>query len=170
MVKLLAAMIAAVLAGGARVAAAPGKGHVTLTGDVNASFDIGVERCITMKPGDSIMNGFTFQIPHGDVIALGLFQVAGYSGDKTYERTPANGTAMLLSLMGVRIQKTPKQSQSYDVDAREKKPGNIKATVTEHGRTGSATFEGINLEHFGKKEGIVSGSITWECSDVQNLR
>lgn len=163
-------VIAAALAGGVRVAAAPGKGHVTLTGDVNASFDIGVERCITMNPGDSIMNGFTFQIPHGDMIALGVFQVAGYSGDKTYERTPANGTAMLMSLMGVRIKKTPKESQSYDVDVREKKPGTIKATVMEHGRAGSATFEGVNLEHFGKKEGTVSGSITWECTDVQNLR
>ena len=72
--------------------------------------------------------------------------------------------------MGVRVQKTPKQSQSYDVDVREKKPGTIKATVMDHGRTGNATFEGLNVEHFGKKEGTVSGSITWECTDVQNLR
>jgi len=163
-------VIAAALAGGAHVAAAPGKGHLTLKGDIDASFDIGVEHCITMRPGDSLMNGFTFQIPHGEMISLGVFQVAAYAGDKTYERTPANGTAMLLSLMGVRVQKTPKQSQSYDVDVREKKPGTIKATVMDHGRTGNATFEGLNVEHFGKKEGTVSGSITWECTDVQNLR
>jgi hypothetical protein len=52
---------------------------------------------------------------------------------------------------------------------REKTPGIVKATVGDHGRTGTATFEGVNLGHFGTKEGTVSGSITWECASVQSL-
>jgi hypothetical protein len=33
------------------------------------------------------MSGFMFNIPLGDLIATGVFQVPAYSGDKTYERT-----------------------------------------------------------------------------------
>jgi len=156
----------AMLVGGARVMAAPGKGHVTLKGDVNTSFDITVKDCVAMRPGDSIMNGFMFTIPHGDLIATGVFQVPGYSSDKTYERTPANDRAVRLSLQ---IHKSTKDSKIYDVDVREKAPGTVKATVMEHGRTGSATFDGVTLGYYGKKEGTVSGSITWECSSVQVL-
>ncbi len=45
----------------------------------------------------------------------------------------------------------------------------IKATVGDHGRTGTATFENVDLGRYGKKEGTVSGTITWECANVQTL-
>ena len=151
---------------GSNVGAAPGKGHVILTGDVNSSFDIDVKGCVAMTPGDSIMNGFMFTIPRGDLIATGAFQIPAYSGDKTYERTPANDKTVRLSLQ---IQKTAKDSKIYDVDVREKTPGIVKATVGDRGRTGTATFEGVNLGRYGTKEGTVSGSITWECASVQRL-
>jgi hypothetical protein len=41
--------------------------------------------------------------------------------------------------------------------------------VGDHGRTGTATFEGVNLGRYGTEEGTVSGSITWECATVQRL-
>jgi hypothetical protein len=143
-----------------------GKGHVTLKGDVNSSFDIDIKDCVVMGPGDSIMNGLMFTIPHGDLIATGVFQLGAYSGDKTYERTPANDKAVRLSLQ---VHKTAKDSKIYDVDVREKSPGTIKATVGDHGRTGTATFENVNLGRYGTKEGTVSGSISWECASVQKL-
>src|SRR5258708_10382209 len=151
---------------GLNISAAAGKGHVTLKGDVNSSFDIDVKGCVAMGPGDSMMNGLMFTIPRGDLIATGVFQVAAYSGDKTYERTPANDKTIRLSLQ---IQKTAKDSKIYDVDVREKTPGIIKATVGDHGRTGTATFENVNLGRYGTKEGTVSGSISWECTSVQKL-
>jgi hypothetical protein len=148
------------------VSAEPGKGHIVLKGDVTSSFDIDVKDCVAMRPGDSIMNGFMFTIPHGDLIATGVFQVPAYSGDRTYQRTPANDKTIRLSLQ---IQKTAKDPKIYDVDVREKTPGIITATVTNHGRTGSATFEQVNLGRYGSKEGTVSGSIAWECKSVQSL-
>jgi hypothetical protein len=165
--KTIAMLSAAVvLVCGAHLAAAPGKGHVTLKGDVNASFDIDVKDCVAMRPGDSLMNGLMFTIPRSGLIATGVFQVPAFSGDKTYERTPASDKTIRMSLQ---IHKTANDSKIYDVDVREKAPGIIKATVAEHGRTGSATFEGANLGRYGSKEGTVSGSITWECSSVQAL-
>ena len=155
--------VVVVLAGGVRAAAAPGRGHVTLKGDVDASFDIEVNGCVAMRPGDSTMDGFMFTIVHNEMIATGVIQVPGYGGDKTYERTPANDRAVRLSLQ---IHKSAKDSKVYDVDVREKSPGIVKATVSEDGRTGSATFEDVDLGSYGKKEGKVSGSITWECASV----
>ena len=151
---------------GGHIAAAPGKGHVTLKGDVNASFDIDVKDCVATRPGDTLMSGFMFSIPRGTLIATGVFQVPAYSGDKTYERTPANDKTIRLSLQ---VQKTANDPKIYDVDVREKSPGTVKATVTDHGRAGSATFEGVTLGRYGSKAGTVSGSITWECSGVQRL-
>jgi hypothetical protein len=52
---------------------------------------------------------------------------------------------------------------------REKSAGIVKATVSDHGRTGSATFEDVTLGRYGSKEGTVSGSISWECASVQRL-
>ncbi|HUC76959.1 MAG TPA: hypothetical protein VMS04_16775 [Vicinamibacterales bacterium] len=156
-------LVVMVLVGGARVAAAPGRGHVTLAGDVNASFDIEVNGCVAMRPGDSVMDGFMFTIVHNEMIATGVIQVPGYGGEKTYERTPANDRVVRLSLQ---IHKSARDSKIYDVDVREKSPGVVKATVSEDGRTGSATFEDVDLGYSGKKEGKVSGSITWECASV----
>src|SRR5256885_2728882 len=79
-----------VFASGAHVVATPGKGHVTLKGDVNASFDIDVKDCVATRPGDTLASGFMFTIPRGSLIATGVFQVPAYSGDNTYERSPAN--------------------------------------------------------------------------------
>ena len=95
-----------------------------------------------------------------------MFQLAAYSGDRTYERTPANDKTIRLSLQ---IHKTAKDSKIYDVDVREKSPGIIRATVGDHGRTGTATFENVNVGRYGTKEGTVSGSISWECATVQKL-
>jgi hypothetical protein len=148
------------------VAAAPGKGHISLKGDVNASFDIEIKDCVATRPGDTLMSGFMFNIPRGDLIATGVFQVPAYSGDKIYERTPSNDKTVRLSLQ---VHKTAKDSKIYDVDVREKTPGTVKATVRDHGSTGSATFEGVDLSRYGAKQGTVSGSITWECSNVQKL-
>jgi hypothetical protein len=159
--------IAVVFLAGSNVATAPGKGHVILKGDVNSSFDIDIKGCVVMRPGDSMMNGFMFTIPRGDLIATGVLQVPAYSGDKTYERTPAHDKTIRLSLQ---VQKTAKDSKIYDVDVRENTPGIVKATVGDHGRTGTATFEGVNLGRYGTKEGTVSGSITWECTNVQSLQ
>jgi hypothetical protein len=163
-IGMLSAMT--VLVCGVHIAAAPGKGHVTLKGDVNASFDIDVKDCVAMRPGDSLMNGFMFNIPRGALIATGVFQVPGYSGDKTYERTPTNDKVVRLSLQ---IHKAASDPKIYDVDVREKTPGLVKATVMDRGRTGNATFEGVNLGRYGSKEGTVSGAITWECASVQKL-
>jgi hypothetical protein len=147
-------------------AATTGKGHVTLKGDVNASFDIEVKDCVATRPGDTLASGFMFTIPRGTLIATGVFQVPAYSGDKTYERTPTNDKTIRLSLQ---IHKTANDSKIYDVDVREKSPGIVKATVSGNGRTGSATFEGVTLGRYGSKEGTVSGSISWECTSVQKL-
>jgi hypothetical protein len=155
-----------VFVSGANVVAAPGKGHVTLKGDVNASFDIDVKDCVATRPGDTLASGFMFTIPRGSLIATGVFQVPAYSGDKTYERSPANDKTVRLSLQ---IHKTANDSKIYDVDVREKSAGIVKATVSDHGRTGSATFEGVTLGRYGSKEGTVSGSISWECASVQRL-
>jgi len=151
---------------GLPMSATPGKGHITLKGDVNSSFDIDVKGCVATAPGESMANGFMFTIPRGDLIATGVFQVAAYSGDKTYERTPSADKTIRLSLQ---IQKTAKDSKIYDVDVREKTPGIIKATVGDHGRTGTATFDNVTLGRYGTKEGTVSGSISWECTSVQKL-
>jgi hypothetical protein len=156
-------LVVMVLVGGAHVVAAPGRGHVTLNGDVSASFDIEVNGCVATRPGDSVVDGFMFTIVHNEMIASGVIQVPGYGGDKTYERTPANDRAVRLSLQ---IHKSARDSKVYDVDVREKSPGIVKATVSEDGRTGSATFEDVDLGSYGKKEGKVSGSITWECASV----
>lgn len=164
--KMCGLSIVAILLSAIYAGAEPGKGHVTLTGSVNVSFDIVVKQCVAVMPGDSLGNGFMFNIPRGDLIATGVFQVGAYSGDKTYERTPSNDKAIRLSLQ---IHKTEKDSKIYDVDVREKTPGIIRATTTEHGRKGSATFEGGDLSRYGTKEGTVSGSISWECTNVQGL-
>ena len=150
----------------ANLSAANGKGHVTLKGDVNSSFDIEVKDCVATRPGDTIMSGLMFTIPRGDLIATGVLQIAAYAGDKTYERTPANDKAIRMSLQ---VQKTARDSKIYDVDVREKTPGIIKATVSGGGRTGTATFENVSLGRYGTKEGTVSGTITWECTSVQKL-
>jgi len=165
--KTTAAMcVAMVLAAGAALTAAPGKGHVTLKGDVNSSFDIDVKDCVATRPGDTLASGFMFTIPRGDLIATGVFQVPAYSSDKTYERTPAADKTVRMSLQ---IHKTARDAKIYDVDVREKTPGVIKATVGDRGRTGTATFENVDLGRYGKKEGTVSGTITWECTTVQRL-
>jgi hypothetical protein len=164
--NIAGALIAFGLACGAGGAAAPGKGHVTLKGDVNASFDIEVRDCVATRPGDTLASGFMFTIPRGALIATGVFQVPAYAGDKTYERTPANDKTIRLSLQ---VHKAASDSKIYDVDVREKSPGIVKATVSDHGRIGSATFEGVTLGRYGSKEGTVSGSITWECTSVQRL-
>ena len=79
---------------------------------------------------------------------------------------PGKGKTIRLSLQ---IHKTANDSKIYDVDVREKSAGIVKATVSDHGRTGSATFEGVTLGRYGTKEGTVSGSISWECASVQRL-
>jgi hypothetical protein len=160
---MLIAIVSSCVAGGA---ATPGKGHVTLKGDVNASFDIEVKDCVATRPGDTLASGFMFTIPRGTLIATGVFQVPAYSGDKTYERTPANDKTIRLSLQ---IHKTANDTKIYDVDVGEKSPGIVNATVSGNGRTGSATFEGVTLGRYGSKEGTVSGSISWECTSVQRL-
>jgi len=65
-------------------------------------------------------------------------------------RSSANDKTIRLSLQ---IHKTANDSKIYDVDVREKSAGIVKATVSDHGRTGSATFEGVTLGRYGSKEG-----------------
>ena len=81
-------------------------------------------------------------------------------------RSSANDKTIRLSLQ---IHKTAGDSKIYDVDVGEKTPGIVKATVMQHGRAGSATFEGVTLGRYGSNQGTVSGSISWECAGVQTL-
>src|ERR1700760_3912994 len=91
-------LFTALVTSAAHAAPVAGMAHVTLSGAVNAAFDIAVKDCVVMPAGASFVSGLTFNMPRGEMIASGIVQIAAYAGDKTYDRPDPASKAIRFSL------------------------------------------------------------------------
>jgi hypothetical protein len=132
-----------------------GKIHVELTGAITLSDDFDVESCNVYMPLD---NAYVVNIAPNDVIDKSTLVVPQYKGPGDYTYVPE--TKPMYPNFDYRLIDLKLRTGPHLV---ETDGAQVKITVGEQGKTGSAVLKDYKTDD----GGAVSGTVSWSCDAVE---